>query len=347
MKIESITITDIAKALNFSSSTVSRALRDSYQISEETKRIVKEYAHKNNYHPNLVAQSLKSNKSKSIGLLLCSVPNNFFAEVVSGIESIAYNRGYHIIITQSHESQEREESNLEHLSWRSVDGLIVSLASETKDMSTLQHIHEQGVPIVFFDRVSDCFNTHQVVADNIGGAYNLTKHLIESGCRNIAQVTSSQSLSITRERKEGYLKALAEYDIPVNEDYIKYCEHGGMMIEEIESAVQELLDMANPPDALFTASDRITIGSFALLHQKNIPIPDKIAIAGFCNFSSPELFNPSLTTIRQPAFEMGKTAAELLIKLIESKKPETNFEKRILPTELFVRKSSVKVAAVV
>ncbi|MEO7768577.1 MAG: LacI family DNA-binding transcriptional regulator, partial [Ferruginibacter sp.] len=331
MKIESITITDIAKALNFSSSTVSRALRDSYQISDETKRIVKEYAKKNNYHPNLVAQSLKSNKSKSIGLLLCSVPNNFFAEVVSGIESIAYTRGYHIIITQSHESQEREDSNLEHLSWRSVDGMIVSLSSETTDMSTLQRIHEQGVPIVFFDRVSDCFKTHQVVADNIGGAYNLTKHLIESGCRNIAQITSPKSLSITRERKEGYLKALAEYDIPFNEDYIKYCDHGGMLIDEIEAAVQELLDMNIPPDALFTASDRITIGAFAFLHRKNIPIPDKIAIAGFCNFSSPELFNPSLTTIRQPAFEMGKTAAELLIKLIESKRPETNFEKRILP----------------
>ncbi|MBC7886970.1 MAG: LacI family DNA-binding transcriptional regulator [Ferruginibacter sp.] len=342
MKIESITITDIAKALNFSSSTVSRALRDSYQISEATKRIVKDYAKKNNYHPNLVAQSLKSNKSKSIGLLLCSVPNNFFAEVISGIESIAYNSGYHIIITQSHESQEREARNLDHLSWRSVDGLLVSLSSETMDMSKLQKIHSGGVPIVFFDRVSDCIKTHQVVADNIEGAYRLTKHLIESGCRNIAHITSSPGLSITSERREGYVKALTEYNIPVNENYIKYCPHGGMIMEEIEVVIQELLNMKQPPDALFTASDRITIGSFAFLHKKNIRIPEQIAIGGFCNFSSPELFNPSLTTIRQPAFEMGKTAAELLIALIESKRQETNFEKKILPTELFVRKSSVK-----
>ncbi|MEO7490452.1 MAG: LacI family DNA-binding transcriptional regulator [Ferruginibacter sp.] len=342
MKSEPITITDIAKALNFSSSTVSRALRDSYQISEETKRIVKEYAAKHNYHPNLMAQSLKSNKSKSIGLLLCSIPNNFFAEVISGIESIAYNRGYHLIITQSHESEEREATNLEHLSWRSVDGLIVSLSTETKDMSHLQKIHSNGTPVVFFDRVSDCIKTHQVVADNIGGSYNLTKHLLESGFRNIAQITSSPDLSITHERNEGYFKALAEYDIPVNEDYIKYCQHGGMIIEEIETAIQELLDLPKPPDALFTASDRITIGSFAFLHKRNIRIPEQMAIAGFSNFSSPELFNPSLTTIRQPAFEMGKTAAELLIKLIESKRPETHFEKRILPTELFVRNSSVK-----
>lgn len=342
MKSEPITITDIAKALNFSSSTVSRALRDSYQISEKTKRIVKAYAEKHNYHPNLVAQSLKSNKSKSIGLLLCSVPNNFFAEVISGIESIAYSSGYHIIITQSHESAEREAKNLEHLSWRSVDGLIVSLSTETKDMSKLQQIHSNGVPIVFFDRVSDCIDTHQVVADNIGGAYNLTKHLLESGFRNIAQITSAEDMSITHERNEGYFKALAEFGITVREDYIQYCQHGGMIIEEIESSVQRLLDLKQPPDALFTASDRITIGAFAYLHKKKIRIPEQMAIAGFCNFSSPELFNPPLTTICQPAFEMGKTAAELLIQLIESKKPNTSFEKRILPTELIIRDSSVK-----
>ena len=342
MKSDTITITDIAKALGLSSATVSRALRDSYQISQETKRIVKEYASLHNYHPNLLAQSLKSNKSKSIGLLICSVPNNFFAEVINGIESITYNRGYHLIITQSHESQEREASNLEHLKWRSVDGLIVSLSTETKDMSNLQKIHERGVPIVFFDRVSDAIQTHQVVVDNVNSAYQVTKHFLESGFRNIAQITSSQDMSITRERTEGYLKALAEYDIPFNEQYIKYCQHGGMLIEEIETNIQELLDLPQPPDALFTASDRITIGSFAYLHKKNIRVPDDVAIAGFCNFSSPELFNPSLTTIRQPAFEMGKTSAELLIKLIESKRPETNFERRVLPTELIIRKSSVK-----
>lgn len=342
MKSDPITITDIAKALNFSSSTVSRALRDSYQISEATKRIVKAYAEKHNYHPNLMAQSLKNNKSKSIGLMLCSIPNNFFAEVISGVESIAYNSGYHIIITQSHESADREAKNLEHLSWRSVDGLIVSLSTETKDMSKFQQIHANGLPIVFCDRVSDCIDTHQVVADNIGGAYNVTKHLLESGFRNIAQITSAEDMSITHERNEGYYKALGEFGIPAREDYIQYCQHGGMIKEEIESSLQTLLDLKKPPDALFTASDRITIGAFAFLHKKKIRIPDQMAIAGFCNFSTPELFNPSLTTICQPAFEMGKTAAELLIKLIESKKPTTIFEKRILPTQLIIRNSSVK-----
>ena len=342
MKTVPITITDIAKALKFSPSTVSRALRDNYQISSETKRIVKAYADKHNYHPNLIAQSLKSNKSKSIGLMLCSVPNNFFAEVISGIESVAYKMGYHIIITQSHESQEREAKNLEHLVWRSVDGLIISISCETSDVSTLQKLQDQGVPIVFFDRVAESINTHQVIIDNVACAYDVTKHLILSGCKRVAQITSSPILAITQQRNEGYFKALAEFNIPVNPAYLKYCTHGGMITEEIETCVSELLMMDEPPDGLFTASDRITIGSFAMLHKKNIQIPDEMAIAGFCNFSSPELFNPSLTSIRQPAFEMGKASAELLIQLIESKKPITSFEKRILNAELFIRKSSVK-----
>ena len=343
MKNAPITITDIAKALNFSTSTVSRALRNSYQISEETKRIVQQYAKENNYHPNLVAQSLKSNKSKSIGVMLSSIPNNFYAEVINGIESIAYSKGYHIIITQSHESEEREARNVEHLTWRSVDGLLISLSSETTDTNNLQKLHEKGVPIVFFDRVSACINTHRVTADNASGAYYLTKHLLEEGYQRVAQITSPKELSITAERNAGYEKALTENNVAVDDRYIKYCAHGGMHLNEIEEAVNELLDMSQPPDAIFTASDRITIGCFAILHKKKIAIPGQVALAGFCNFSSPELFNPSLTTIRQPAFEMGKAAAELLIQLIETKRPVTEFEDRILPTELDIRNSSKKV----
>ena len=274
--------------------------------------------------------------------MIGSVPNNFFAEVISGIESIAYEKNYHVIITQSLESKEREINNLEHLTWRSVDGFLVSVSAETTDISQLEKLHSNGIPIVFFDRIVNTMKTHKVVADNVGGAYELTKHLIENGFKKIAQITSPLELSITKERMEGYLKALAEFNIPVNDDYIKYCPHGGMIKEEVENAIEELLSLPDPPDALFTASDRITIGSLAILYKKNIRIPGDIAVGGFSNFSSPELFNPSLTTIRQPAFEMGKKAAELLIQLIESRRPVTSFENVILPTELQVRQSTVK-----
>jgi DNA-binding LacI/PurR family transcriptional regulator len=340
MKNDNITLKDIAKALNLSHSTVSRALKGSYKISEATQQLVKQYAEANHYRPNLMAQSLKNQKSRCIGVVLCSIPNSFFAEVISGIESIAYSKDYLLIITQNLESYEREVKNLANLTWRSVDGLLVSLSTETNDTGHFEKLHDQGLPIVFFDRVTDNFPTHQVITDNIGGAYEATKHLIERGYKRIATITSSPYLSITTERLEGYKKALAEHNIPLNDDYIQYVPHGGMVIEEIESALNNLLQLKEPPDALLTASDRITIGSYSLIQRKGLIIPDQLAVAGFSNFTAPELFNPPLTTVRQNAFEMGKMATELLIQQVESKRPITSFEKKVLPTELIVRSST-------
>jgi DNA-binding LacI/PurR family transcriptional regulator len=340
MKTDNITIKDIAKALNLSSSTVSRALKGSYKISEATQLLVKEYAEAHHYRPNLMAQSLKNQKSRCIGVVLCSIPNSFFAEVISGIESVAYSKDYLLIITQNLESYEREVKNLENLTWRSVDGLLISLSTETKDIGHFQKLHDQGLPMVFFDRVTDAIPTHQVITGNAGGAYKATRHLIERGYKRIATITSSPFLSITKERLEGYKKALTEHNRPVNEDYIQYCPHGGMMIEEIETALQNLLNLPEPPDALLTASDRITIGSYSLIQRKGLIIPGEMAVAGFSNFNAPELFNPPLTTVRQNAFEMGKLATELLIQQVESKRPVSLFEKKVLPTELIVRSST-------
>lgn len=342
MKLDQITIKDIAKALNLSIATVSRALRDSYKISLETKQKVVDYATAHNYRPNLMAQSLKNKKSRTIGVIISSVPNNFFAEVINGIESVASQKDYHVIITQSHESYEKEIKNTEHLAWKSVDGLLVSLSTETCDVGHFKKLHELGVPFVFFDRITNDIKTHLVVADNCGGAEKATQHFIDCGYKRIAHITSSVNTSITQERLEGYFQALQLNNIPIDESYIKYCPHGGKDKDEIENAIDELLALENPPDALLTASDRLTIGSFSILKKRNIAIPDTIALAGFCNFSSPELFCPSLTTIRQPAFEMGKAAAELLIELIEAKRPVSSFKKIELPVELQIRNSSTK-----
>jgi DNA-binding LacI/PurR family transcriptional regulator len=342
MQSGSITIKDIAKALDLSYSTVSRALKGSYKISEPVIKKVCEYAEAHNYRPNLMAQGLKNNRSRSIGVILCAIPNNFYAEVINGIDSVAESLGYHVIITQSHESYQHEMKNLEQLSLRSVDGFLVSVSNETENMDHFKKLHDKGVPIVFFDRVTDLINTHQVVADNAGGSYQLTKHLIESGFKRIAHITSSPSVSITKERLEGYVNALKENVLPIDLRYIKYCLHGGMIKEEIKQAMEELIALEEKPDAIITASDRLTIGCFSFLHNSGFKIPNEIAIAGFSNFSAPELFNPSLTTIKQPAFEIGKTATELLINLIESKKPVTKFERKVLATELFVRNSTTK-----
>lgn len=340
MKFESVTVKDIARALGLSASTVSRALRGSHEISTETKKLVVEYAGKMNYRPNPIAQSLKERRSRSIGIIVSEIANNFFSQAINGIESIAYNRGYHVIISQSHESYEREIINVEHLASRSVDGLLISLSNETKDLSHLQQLHERGLPIVFFDRVTPDIQTHQVVANNYIGAFHATEHLIKENFRNIAHVTNAPSLSITRERLEGYKAALKKYTLPFCDTCIQYCHHGGMLEQEMEKAVTNLLALPDKPDAILAASDRLTMGCLRALIKHGIQVPQQMGIAGFTNTSLADMFHPGLTTVRQPAFEMGKCATEMLLQLIESKRPVTTFETRVLETELIIRESS-------
>lgn len=342
MKFEAVTIKDIAKALGISTSTVSRALRDSYEISPETKQLVLDCAEKLNYRPNPIALSLKERRSLSIGVVVCEIANSFFSQIINGIESIAYDKGYNVIISQSNESYEREIMDLHYLSSRSVDGLLISLSTETNDISHLQSLHQKGLPIVLFDRVSHEIKTHNVVVDNFRGAYEATEHLLQNGYRNIAAIANSEFLSITAERLSGYKQALEDYDVKYNKAYIKHCFYGGMVFSEIEEAVNRLYTLKNKPDAIITMSDKLTTGCLKTLMRRGIRVPDDIALVGFSNSDITELLNPALTVIRQPALEMGKAATELLLQLIESKRPVTQFENRVLTPELILGSSSLK-----
>jgi LacI family transcriptional regulator len=339
MKFDTVTIKDIARELNLSTSTVSRALRGSYEISQETKKLVLDYAEKINYRPNPIALSLKERRSRSIGVVVSEIANNYFSQAINGIESIAYNRGYHVIISQSHESFEREAVNIQHLASRSVDGLLISLSSETTDVSHLKQLNEKGLPIVFFDRISSEIETHKVVANNFQGAFDATEHLIKEGFKKIAHITNSPYLSITKERLEGYKKALEKHQYPYKEELVKYCNHSGMIESEVETALRSLYALKPRPDAIFMSSDRITTGCLATLKKMKLAFND-IGVAGFTNSNLAELFSPSLTVVRQPAFDTGQLATELLIQMIESKRPITSFETRSLETELIIRESS-------
>lgn len=339
---EAITIKDIAKALGLSTSTVSRALRGSHEISSDTKKMVIEYAEQFNYRPNPIALSLKERRSRSIGVVVCEIANNFFSQAINGIESVAYNRGYHVIISQSHESYDREIVNVEHLASRSVDGLLVSLSTETDHVEHFKNLHDKGFPIVFFDRITDEIETHKVVADNYKGAYNATQHLIDAGYTKIAHLTSASHLSISKERLNGYKAALKDNKIPVNEAYIRNCNHGGMIYKELEAAVKNLMNLKDRPEAIFSAGDRLTVSCLTTLKTLGLTVPDDIALIGFSNSPLGELMNPSLSAIKQPAFEMGQTATELLIALIESKRPVTEFQNIVLKTETIIRDSSLK-----
>lgn len=335
---EPVTIKDIAKALGLSTSTVSRALRDTYEISAATKKLVLDYAKKINYQPNPIALSLKERRSKSIGIVVSEVANSYFSQALNGIESVAHEKGYHVIITQTHESYEREVANVNHLASRSVDGLLVSLSAETSDISHLAELHKKGLPIVFFDRISNEIKTHKVIADNEKGAFEATNYLAKAGRANIAHLTSSDHLSISKERLNGYKKALEINGIAFRPELVKHCAHGGKVAEEVETAIAELMALPERPDAIFVAGDRLSIGALNALKKAQIIVPKDVILAGFSNAEVLDLFKPTLTSVKQPAYEIGIEATKLLLQLVEAKYPVEDFETKILETKLYIRK---------
>jgi LacI family transcriptional regulator len=339
--LEIVTIKDIAKALNLSASTVSRALRDSYEISEPTKKRVLEYAQKNNYRPNPIALSLKENKSRSIGILVPEIDNPFFSQAINGIESVAYAKGYHAIIFQSNESLDREIININHMISRRVDGILLSLSAETTDdVAHLHEIKEMGVPLVFFDRVADAINTHKVVADNYLGAFEAIDLLIKKGKRRIAYIGVSSYLSISKERLLGYKAALQKHNIPFDEALVK---ESGYAPENIETAIKDLFSMEVPPDSIFSVSDRLVLTCLSVFKKLNIKIGIDFAYICFSNLKVVEYFSPSITTVAQPAFEIGQKAAELLFEILDTKprdKESIKFQTVKIKTTLNIRESS-------
>jgi LacI family transcriptional regulator len=342
MRFEAITIKDIAIALGLSTSTVSRALRDSHEISVETKNLVRAYAEEHNYRPNPIALSLKEKRSRSIGVVVCEIANSFFSQIINGIESIAYDRGYNVIISQSHESYKREVLDLNYLASRSIDGLLISVSMETTNFDHLKSLHDKGLPIVFFDRVVDEIETHKVVIDNPTGAYNATVHLIKNGFKRIANINISEHSFIAQGRLSGYKRALQDNNVPIDEKLIRYCEHGGQDYEELEREMDALFAQKKKPDAVFAGSDTITMGVLRYFKSRKMKVPEDIALVGFSNSENADLLQPALTVIKQPAFEMGKKATEFLLKMIEAKRPDNDFENFILPAELVIRESSEK-----
>lgn len=332
MSFENYTIKDIAKALNLSTSTVSRALRDSYEISTETKKLVVEYAEKINYRANPIARGLKERRSYSIGVIVTEIANNFFSQVIDGIESVAYSKDYQVVISQTHESADRERLNVEHLYSRSTDGLLVALSSEINDFSYLEQLINKGFPIVFFDRVPSNVKSHRVIADNKQGTFEAVEYLIKQGRRKIAHLTNAKQLSITTERLEGHKKALMTYGLEFEPGLVKYCQYGGLHQDEIDIAVDEL--MQQDFDGIFISGDKLTTGYLMSIRRRAEYLNKDVGIAGFTNSKVVNLLTPEIAAVRQPAFEMGQRAAELLIQQIESKFKIEDFETVVLPTKL-------------
>ncbi|ELR71505.1 LacI family transcriptional regulator [Fulvivirga imtechensis AK7] len=341
MKSNQITIKDIARELDISPSTVSRALKDHPDISPKTKKQVRELAEKLNYQPNSIALSLRSSKTNTIGVVIPQIEHFFFSTVISGIEDVAYAAGYSVIVAQSNESYEREVMDTQALFNNRVDGILVSMSRETTDYKHLESLHTRGIPMVFYDRVCDSINCSKVVVDDFDGSYQATKHLIEQGYKRIAHLAGPYSLTMFRQRLEGYKKALEDHGLPIDENLIlqENASNDETLAKEL---TKELMAMKNRPDAIFANTDIAALGAMITIKEYGLKIPGDIGIVGFSNWRFTALTEPTITTVSQPGFEMGQEAAHLLIREIEAKKDQViEPETKILKTELVVRKSSV------
>ena len=335
--MEAATLKDIARELNISVSTVSRALRDSYEINAETKRLVMECAARLHYRPNPIALSLKGSSSKAIAVVVPQIANYYFSQAINGIEEVANQRGYDVLIFQTNESYEREVANLRQAVARRVDGVLISLSSETSDVSHLRELQQSGMPIVQFDRVAPELETPRIVAGNYAGAFAATEHLIRSGRRHIAHLTIQPWLNITRERLAGYRAALEQNGLAYDEGLVHFGTFGP---DEVGPLVDALLARTPRPDAFFTASDRLVLGCLAALRQRRVAIPEEVALIGFTNLNVADMLSPSLSTVVQPAKEMGQEAVVRLLDLIERKHRAAPPTTITIPTTMMLRESS-------
>ena len=335
------TLKQIAKELNVSVSTVSKALNDSPEISELTKIKIKEYAKLKNYKPNVIGLNLKNRKTKTIGVIIPNILNSFFAKVFSGIEKVADEKGYNVIMCISNESLEKEAHTLEMLSNGTIDGFILSVSEEAQKVHEYNHfsaIINDGTPIVMFDRIADDVDCDKVIVDDFDSALNSTQHLIDLGCRNIALFSSIDNLSVGKLRAEGYLKALEKNNIPLNPNLILRTDSEDDLNEKIEKVFD-----TNTIDGIFALEENDSVAALKIGLKKGYKIPENLSIIGFADgILASRRLSPSLTTVSQHGIEIGEVAAKLLINRLESKEENIPFETVVIKTKLKERESTRK-----
>lgn len=336
MKKGKATIHDIAERLNTTASTVSRALNDHPRISEATKKQVLKMAKQLNYQPNNIASALRSGKSKLIGVIVPTANRNFFSSVVRGIEDIANNLNYKVIISQSYEEYEKEVDTIEALLSARVDGIIASIGKNTENFDHFQKVIDKGIPLVLFDRITDQLEVSQVVIDDYYGAYQTVQHLIKQGCKRIVHFTSPKKINIYKERLRGYEDALKENGILFDPELI---EESNMQLEDGRQSMRNILNKGISFDAVFSASDYAVMGAIQVLKENNIKIPLQVKLAGFGNEPFTTFSDPSITTVDQKSIPMGRITAETFFELMKSGSTSVP-QKMVLKPELIIRQSS-------
>ena len=333
------TIQDIAKELNTTASTVSRALQDNPRISEKMRKAVKELADRLDYHPDFRALSLKMGSGRTIGVMVPHIDRYFFSTVLRGIDEVATVMKYSVLICQSFESAEKEELLIKSLLSGKVDGMLVSVAASTRKASHFELFGKRGIPLVFFDRVWMPMNVSKVVIDDYAGAVTSVRHLVEGGCRKIAHFAGPQHINVYKNRTSGYLDTLKEYGFTIEGSLIF---QNTITRETGCKAMSEIVAMDNRPDAIFSSGDYSTLGAIICARENGIKIPEDIAITGFANEPFGAIIDPSLTSVDQHGVEMGRQAASLLIEAMESKIDPFIPRTIVLNPELMIRDSSLR-----
>ena len=337
------TLKQIAKELNVSVSTVSKALNDSPEISEQTKTKIKEYAKLKNYKPNVIGLNLKNRKTKTIGVIIPNILNSFFAKVFSGIEKVADSKGYNVIMCISNESLEKEAHTLEMLSNGTIDGFILSVSEEAQKQNNYDHFKEiinDGTPIVMFDRIAEGIDCDKVIVDDFDSALDSTQRLIDLGCKNIALLSSVDNLSVGKLRFEGYLKALEKNNIPVNTNLIIRTDSE----EDLKVQMEEVF-ANNKIDGIFALEENDSVAALRMGLKKGYKIPEELCIIGFADgILASRRLSPSLTTVSQHGIEIGEEAAKLLIKRLEDdSEEEPPYETKVIKTVLKERETTARV----
>ncbi|AXT62996.1 LacI family transcriptional regulator [Aquimarina sp. AD10] len=337
-KKKRITLKDIANEFSVSIATVSKALNDSYEISTKTKTKIQEYAKEHKYRSNSVALNLNQKKTKTIGVIIPNILNHFFTKVFVGIEKTATANGYNLITCISNESYEKEVNAMELLKNSALDGFILSIAEETQikqNFSHFQNAINEGIPIVMFDRVADEISCDKVIVNDKEGAYNATNHFIETGCKNIAIVSTIHNLSVGKLRLEGYKKALREAGIPLDESMILKVDE----FNDIDTLLKILLD-SKVVDAILCLEEDSAVNTLRMLHSKAYKVPEDISLIGFTNGVLPRYVTPAITTISQHGIYLGETATQMLIEKLENENTQTSHVTKVIKTNLIERETT-------
>lgn len=339
MKKERATIHDIAKKLNITASTVSRALKDHPRISTETKKAVQKIAQKLNYQPNNIAAALRNGKSKILGIIVPMVDRSFFSSVIRGIEEIANGANYNVMICQTYENPEKEIATVEALLNARVDGIIASHAKNTLNFDHFLKVKERGIPLILFDRSNDELEVSNVVIDDFLGAYKATEHLIQQGCIRIAHFTNTRKISIYKERLRGYREALLNNNLAYDESLVVASD---LQLEDGRYSMLQLLKLNEIPDGVFSASAYGILGALQILKENGIKVPEEVALVGFSNEPFTSFTDPSLSTVEQHSMRIGNTAAEIFLEEVSDTVKKFIPQKIVLKPELIIRQSSLK-----